>query len=350
MEDCEMNKWKIITLLLGIILLMSTVLPSSAFAADKFKVVSDEIKIGDTFTLNEGEIYEGNLVILGGTVSLERNSRLNGNIFLLGANLVVNGMIDGDILILGGVAEVNEQGKVTGDINSAGAYLDIDPAAKIEGDINTESSGSFWVQLPAGVRFPRMDVTINPFLEMLWFAFRTLLWALLAILTVMFLPKQANRVAQAVVYEPWLSGGLGLLTAMVAPVVLIILSLTIILIPLTFTVFIALVIAWAFGVISLGLELGRRLAKVFDQTWHSALSAGIGTFILILVTNGLGALIPCLGWIPKLIIGVLSLGSVLITFFGTRDYPLNQEIPSMLHSPLSDAQPSKLGDDSSSDK
>jgi hypothetical protein len=76
-------------------------------------------------------------------------------------------------MTLGGSVEVNEPGTVKGDINSAGAYLDIDPQATIEGDINTEVSGSFWSQLPTGVRVPRMCVTVNPFLEMLWFVFRT---------------------------------------------------------------------------------------------------------------------------------------------------------------------------------
>jgi hypothetical protein len=345
-----MNNRKNIALILGIILVILTALPSPASAAGSSKDVSDEIKIGDNFILYEDQTYEGNLFILGGTVSLERNSTLNGDIIMLGANLVVNGTINGDIVTLGGVAEVNEEGRVIGDINSAGAYLDIDPEAYIEGDINTETSGSFWTQLPAGVQIRKMDVTLNPFLEILWFAFRTLLWALLAILTVMFLPKQADRVVHAVVSEPWLSGGLGLLTVIIAPIVLVILSITIILIPLTLTTAIVLIIGWAFGVISLGLELGRRMAIVFNRSWHPALSAGVGTFILILVTNGLVAFSPCLGWIPKLIIGILGLGGVMITFFGTRNYPLNQEIQPSAHPPQSDSQISLIEEIPSSDQ
>jgi Polymer-forming cytoskeletal len=345
-----MNNRKIIFVLIGFVLVLLAAIPTPALASDAYKGVSDEIKVGDTFTLDEGETYEGNLFMLGGTVTLERNSYLNGTIFLLGSNLTVDGTINGSIVALGGVVELNDQGTVTGDINSAGAYLDIDPAATIQGDVNTGASGSFWTPLPTGVRATNMGVTVNPFLELLWFIFRTLLWALLAMLTVMFLPRHANRVAQAAVVEPWLSGGVGLLTAIIAPIVLVLLSLTIILIPLTFTAFVVLVVAWAFGVISLGLELGRRLAKVFDQTWHSALAAGIGTFALVLVTNGLDALIPCLGWIPKLIVGVLGLGSVLITFFGTRVYPIAQEIPPTLDTSSDDADLSQVEESSLSDQ
>lgn len=319
-----MNYRKKLMIFLSLMFVLLIGFPSPVYAALSPEVRADEIKIGDNFVLGEDQTYEGNLFILGGTVTLERNSTLNENLILLGANLDVSGTINGDIITLGGVVDINEQGTVMGDINSAGAFLDIDPAANIKGDINTETSGSFWTQLPAGVRVPRMDLSVNPFVEILWFIFRTLLWALLAILTVMFLPRPTERVTRAVVSEPWLSGGLGLLTLAIAPIILIMLSITIILIPITLIVIIALIIAWAFGIISIGLELGNRFAKVVNQTWHPALSAGIGTFGLVLVINGLDALVLCLGLIPKLIFGILGLGSVLITFFGTRDLPVKQ--------------------------
>lgn len=341
-----MKTSKSITIALSIFLLILMVLPSPVSAAGPYSVVADEIKIGDNFILYEDQTYDGNLFILGGTVTLEQNSTLNGDIVLLGANLLVDGTIYGDIVTLGGAVDISEQGRVTGDINSAGAFLDIDPAANIEGDINTETSGSFWTQLPAGVRIPNLDVSFNPYIEMLWFVFRTLMWALLAILTVMFLPKPVDRVANAVVSEPLLCGGLGLLTAIIAPVVLVILSITICLIPLTFTAFIALVIAWAFGLISLGLELGKRFEKVVNQSWHPAMAAGLGTFTLILVINGLDALIPCVGWIPKAIVGIFGLGSVLITFFGTRNYPISKEILSTDQPQLSEESPRSQDEDS----
>ena len=91
-------------------------------------------------------------------------------------------------------------------------------------------------------------------------------------------------------------------------------------------------LAWAFGLISLGTELGNRFAGIFKSQWHPALAAGAGTFLLILVINGIEAAIPCLGLLPKIIIGVLGLGSVLLTRFGTHAYApttpaVAQEIP-----------------------
>jgi hypothetical protein len=319
---------KKISLILCLLLLSALALASPVSAAGSHKEAADELIIGNTFILSEGETYTGDLFVVGGTVSLEVNSSLNGNIFLLGATLVVDGTVNGDIISLGGNVGINRGGVVEGDINSAGTSLDIDPSARVEGDVNTETSGSFYWDLPQGIRIPSLNVRFNPFLEMLWFAFRTLLWALLAMLIVMFLVKPADRVARAVVSEPLVSGGVGLLTTIVAPIVLVVLSLTIILIPVTFTVFIALVIAWGFGLVAIGLELGRRISKIFNQEWHPALAAGAGTFVLIFVVNGLDALVSCVGWIPKFIVGVFGLGGVLITFLGTRDYPVAQGTPS----------------------
>lgn len=345
-----MNKLQKTSVILCLILVMAFVLTSPVSAATSSRDQADKLVIGNTYTLSEGETYNGNLLVVGGTANLEKDSLLNGDIYLLGATLDVNGTVSGDIIAFGGNVSIHEGGIIKGDINSAGAFLDVDPMASVEGDINTETSGSFWVQLPQDVRIPRFNVSINPFFEILWFAFRTLLWAILAMLIVMFLVKPADRIAHAIVSEPLISGGVGLLTIVVAPVILIVLSLTLILIPLTFTVGVALVIAWGFGVIALGLELGRRISKGFKQEWHPALAAGLGTFALIFVVNGLDALIPCIGWIPKLILGVLGLGGVLITFFGTRNYPIEQDIPSDSLTPTNTSQTNLVQEDSSSEQ
>jgi hypothetical protein len=78
---------------------------------------------------------------------------------------------------------------------------------------------------------------------------------------------------------------------------------------------------WGFGLISLGLEVGRRIAKMFHLEWVAAVSAGVGTFALVLVLNGLEAVIPCFGWVFPALAGFVGLGAVLLTRFGTQSYP-----------------------------
>jgi hypothetical protein len=117
-----------------------------------------------------------------------------------------------------------------------------------------------------------------------------------------------------------ISGGLGLLTAVVAPLLLLLIAITIIGIPLSLIGAFLLALAWALGVIVLGTETGKRLADLLKQQWALPVAAGIGTLLLVIVINAIG-IIDCIGWIPKVVVGVVGLGAVLLTRFGTRPYP-----------------------------
>jgi hypothetical protein len=126
------------------------------------------------------------------------------------------------------------------------------------------------------------------------------------------------------VSQPVVAGGAGLITAFLAPFVLIALTITIILIPVTLIAVLVLVAAWFFGWIALGLEVGRRLGKLANIELAPALAAGLGTFLLMLVFDGMSELIPCIGWLPQTLIGIWALGAVLVTRFGSQDYPQDQ--------------------------
>jgi hypothetical protein len=107
--------------------------------------------------------------------------------------------------------------------------------------------------------------------------------------------------------------------------VLLILAITIILIPISLLGGLILVVAWFFGRVSLGMEVGRRIGNAFHKDWPVAVDAGLGTFALVLVIDGVGSLVPCVGWIIPTLVGILGLGGVILTLFGTRSYP--PEIP-----------------------
>jgi hypothetical protein len=77
-------------------------------------------------------------------------------------------------------------------------------------------------------------------------------------------------------------------------------------------------VAYMLGWLALGMEVGVRIAQMFKQEWPLPLAAGLGIFILNLVTQGLGVVAPCLGGLIPGLIGIVGLGAVLITRFGTR--------------------------------
>lgn len=311
-----MNKTsKNILIIMALVSLAVLWLPQPAQAA-----TPDRMIVGGNYTLEEGEILNEDLLIVGGLVILEEGSTLNGNILMVGGSLEAAGKINGDVSVAGGRLDISGTAVINGDVNAAGSNLQRDPDATISGDITTEQDGPFIVT-PSGVQIPALDMAVDPSFSFIGFMLRVILWALLAMLLALFLPNQLRNLAQTAVGQPLITGGLGLLTAIVLPLVLVIIALTLLLIPVSLIGILGLVIAWAYGLIALGTELGNRFAGIFKAHWHPALAAGAGTFLLMLVINGIEAAIPCIGLAPKIIVSVIGLGAVLLTRGGMQPYP-----------------------------
>lgn len=289
--------------------------PQKALAAPPTKVV-----LGDTYTLGSGEVLNEDLLVLGGTVRLEEGSTINGNVMIMGGSLSAAGRINGDLTAAGGVVSLEATSVVTGDLSTLGAAVSRHQDAVIEGETLNNEDVPFGVVPGAWQDRFGVPSAMSPYLDLGWFILRVVLWGLLAMLVVMFLPEPTERVTRAVKSQPLVAGGLGIATGLILPILLVVLALTICLIPITVLGFLLLGAAWLFGIIALGLELGRRVGRVFDQEWHAALAAGVGTFLLTLVLNGLSAVVPCVGWLPQVLVGALGLGGVLLTRFGTQEY------------------------------
>jgi len=321
-----------------LVLVLTVFWPSPAYAKELF---DDKVVFGGTYTLESGESLDGNLVIFGGAVTTETDSSVNGDVVLIGGVAEIGGTVNGNFVGIGGAVQLTSNAVVNGDLVTIGATLSREEGARVNGQIVNGIGVPFSFETPdSGVRIPdipdipdmpevpaipsvpqapRINVSFNPFLEMLWYFFRTFMLAMLAVLVVIFFEKPTLRVANAAVEQPLITGGAGLLTALLTPMALIAMTLTIILIPVTILTILALIVAWLFGWIAIGLEIGRRIAKLLNVEWASAISAGIGTFLLFLVLGGF-AFIDCIGWIPMFLVGLWGLGAVIMTRFGTQGY------------------------------
>jgi hypothetical protein len=299
-------------------LLLAVAWPGVAYAKDLHE---DQVVFGGSYTLSSGETLDGNLFVFGGLVLTESGSLIDGDVILFGGSLDVNGEIRGDVIAMGGVIDVGTSGVIEGDVVLLGGHVDEAIGSDISGELINGLTGPLSLDFPAGVEIPRLGFRFSPIFDLLWFVFRLFLWAAVAILVVLLLPKHTERTASTASKQPLLSWALGLLTAVVLPFVVLLLSITIILIPGAILLVLLVAIAWAFGLIALGYEIGKRLNSMFSQEWAPALSAGLGTFILILVINGLDMAIPCLGWIFPALAGMIGLGALFLSRFGTQDYP-----------------------------
>lgn len=297
----------------------------------------DVFLLGQNYTLSSGETLNGSLAVVGGNVMIEEGAAVNGDVVVIGGNLTIDGnadgnvaiiggnfslsaSVDGDVAVIGGQASLQETAVVAGDVTAVGGQINRAPGAEVRGSV---TSNAPLVEIPKAPDAPKLPALPNVGLNFnpLWEAFNIVLRALavaaMGMLLTLFLQPQLERVADAVVRQPVIAGSFGLLTIVAAPLAAVIMAVTLVLIPAAVLVVLLLPLAWLFGMVALGGEVGERFAKAVNQIWPPVLSAGFGTFLLVLV-SGLIGMIPCIGWLFSLLATLFALGGVAMTWFGAR--------------------------------
>lgn len=285
----------------------------------------DRIILGESYTLENGRILNGDLNVIGGVVVVEETASVNGNVFVLGGLVTIDGTIKGDLTAIGGTVNINQTAVLEGDLISPVSFINVNPNARVLGEridewilpgINLQQFTNLAPQ-PVPVRtfaFLPILTRIGKFLAM------TLLMAGLAALLLLIMPKPAERMTRALIAAPWHLLGYGALTSLVMASALIMI-ITICLIPLIAIFGLVYALAVLVGWLALGYELGKRMANnIFNTSWHPVLAAVVGNLALYLVAAGLN-LIPCMGGFLIFIIMIFALGMVVATLFGTYPYP-----------------------------
>lgn len=290
------------------------------------------IIFGSNFTVASGDTFDGDLVVFGGNVTIEEDAVLNGDLVVIGGTIRSNGEMQGNIVVMGGQVSLEEAALVAGDVVTIGGQLDRAEGAQIEGEVVNNAAPD--ILFPSGrippdtpgvpdvpvIPRPEIVVNYNPFGEFVRVLGSAILVSFLGVLATLFFQSHLARVSQAVVTQPLMTTSIGLLTI----VVLVVAALTLILLPLVGLSLIPLAFAWLFGVISIGQEIGERLARALRQEWQPVITTAVGTFVLVFIVasiQSLNHLLPfmaCVTWILPALVGLLAVGAVVITRFGTR--------------------------------
>lgn len=305
-------------------------------------ISGDQVVVANTYRLTSGDELIGNLAVIGGTATLDEGSTMTGDVFLTGGTLTVSGTVNGDFIAIGGAVNIEDTADINGNISLIGATIKKSPLAEINGEITEQSPKFFDFNLsdPKAINFPFTAKT-SILTKMLQASLQALAMAALAVILGLLLPNQIKRVADTVSKEPLVTGGVGLLTIVVAPIILVLLTITIILIPVTLLGSLLVGLAVLFGWIAIGFEIGQRFSVLFKTTWHPSIAAGIGVLLLGLVT-GFATLIPCVGWLIGVIVAILGLGAVVISRFGSSKYAnkmVQAVVPSTLITPTPPSAP-----------
>ncbi len=304
-------------------------IPTGAAYAQGPDPESGRVIFGSNFTLEGGETFNGDLVLFGGNVRIEKDAALNGDLVVIGGNIQSNGDLHGDVVVIGGQIQLDESALITGDVVTIGGQLQRAQGARIEGDVVNNVAPNIEIPNANVPRVPNVpvpsavNVNFNPFIEFARVFGASLLVAFLGMLAALFFQERLNRVSQAVVAQPLVTTSIGLLTI----VALLVVAITIILLPFALLGLIPLTLAWLFGVIAVGQEIGERFAKALSREWAPVLTTGLGTFILVFIVNSVGAMndflpfLGCVTWVIPAFVGLLAIGAVVITRFGARPVP-----------------------------
>jgi uncharacterized spore protein YtfJ len=201
--------------------------------------------------------------------------------------------------LLGGLAPVIAQvlhgESTTADGRERGTRLRLTPPAIV---------GALYALLPQG----SMAFGFFP-----WPLSRVLLfvlgWLALALLSGVFFPQQVAAVAATLRDHTLRTGLIGVLSAGAVGLLAVVFTLSLIGLPLTILV---ILLAWAvqlFGMIGLALLVGQTATAAMQRPRDAALEHILIGGILL----GLVRMLPFLGWIIWLILGLFGFGAVLLT-------------------------------------
>ncbi len=292
--------------------------------------------------------------INSGFGELRINGVVAGNVNSIGGNVFINGIVEGDVILEQGVVELGPEAVVTGQIYvGKGLIKKADTAIVGSVEISEELSVSE-LQKSANSEGYRFDGVDGNFVENIieevtgaidravrevrfmphmsrtrqwpFFPFpfmgsygniargviNMLIMFALAALTYTLFPQQVKTAGSAVSMKAGPVIGLGILAAVLAIPLMVLLAITIIGIPLIIVEIIILAVAVILGYTGIAHLVGSRVIGAASSNPANPLVA-IALGVLLI---GLISMIPLLGFLVSLAVYILAIGAALVTGFG----------------------------------
>ena len=295
--------------------------------------VNSVVLFGCGARIQSGARVQKDVVSFGGDVVIEKDVRVTGDVVVFGGNVDIAGQIGHRVTMLGGNLILEPTAVVQDDVNVTGGALDQKEGSVVQGRIirgQAFNSGHVGVVPPVIVPTAIGGGVLGAVTGLVFGFIRNIIYALalaaLGALTVVFMPAQTRQVSDVAQKSAMESMGAGCLTAFVAPMVGLLLIITVCGIPFGLLVMLALGIAWIFGWIALGRMTGEKVLEAIKvREILPIVAVVVGIVVLSIVS-----FVPVIGWLVGFFIGFLGLGAVVLTRFGTRPYPTLTPAPAAL--------------------
>lgn len=250
--------------------------------------------------IDGGEVICSDITSFGGSIVIR--GIVQGNVVSFGGNVVIGGTVNGNVKLYGGNVTLQKGSYVNGDIHLCGGNWIEGTSSQLHGAvIGCQSSIGQLLTQDSG-----------PGLRLLFI----LIWIAVGSLLIRFLPEHVMLVRTTARIKVKRSLVLGFLSVLLAPVVLIVLTALIISIPLAIIVAIGLILAWMLGIVAVGWLVGDYIVRhVLPQHNTRQVQIVVGLTVLVLAES-----LPYIGLLISVAAGLIGLGAVLLSRFGTRLY------------------------------
>ncbi len=84
---------------------------------------------------NSGSTLSGNVAILGGDVTIRQDQHVKGNLLIVGDDLTLAGQIGGNLVVVGGDAELVESARVGGNVSVMGGDVEVTADSAVGGNV-----------------------------------------------------------------------------------------------------------------------------------------------------------------------------------------------------------------------
>ena len=272
---------------------------------------ADIVKFGENLRISPDELVRGDVVVFGGEV-------------------IVEGKVVGNIVVISGNADLRAGAEVNGDVVVLGGVLDEEPEAVVQGERVEFTEFA----LPAAAFSSALGSHVRVF-EFLFVPIKFFISIILSFLIVLFLRDRVVRTHQHVIDSVMKSFGTGFLVVFVGmflvAVLTVVLLVTLIGIPLALVLVVSCVvvfiISYTVAAYSLGTTVNRKMnvetlnpfAIVLVGTAVLYLPALIGYGLSMLpVGSELGSAFKVIGAMISAFAYLVGIGGLFLSRFGSR--------------------------------
>jgi hypothetical protein len=249
--------------------------------------------------IGPAEVACGNVTSFDGSVVIQGD--LHGNVTAFNSNTLIIGQVFGNLTLFGGSIALNNTSQIHGHIAVYGSKELNARSKQLDGVINGYD------------QYHPFPGSMGEFSFPLW---SLVIWIILGIALSSLLPEHVAFVRTTVTTKTRRSIIIGLLSVILVPAALVVLIALILTIPVAIILGLGLLAAWILGTVAISWTIGEYIVLSVAPKHNTRLiDIVVGLTALVLVGS-----IPYIGWLISIGVGVLGIGAVFLSRFGTRLY------------------------------